>query len=465
MGGLVKTGAGTLTLTNTSNSYSGGTTVEQGILQVAADSNLGAASGPISIGPLGTLSYTASQTTSRTLTMNAGSISIAAGQTLTLNGATVGGGFLRGTGTFAVTGGATVSGVTTFSSATLNQSGPATLTNFTNGGTLNNAGGTTLTWNGGVNQSSGTFNVSGLANVGDWTSYGRTQIHPTGTLNNTQGSLVFGGGSTTYVGIYNPNNGQVTPGGTINIGNGDMRVQGGFVRNNGMITGNGNLIIDYGGLVKGAGEIDLPNAPIRINGGQLLAGNSPGLTRVTNFSLVTTGVTGGDFSNATGIAGPPIGSTGTQLSGFSVFEYGNSTNTGGSARVEGTPASRAIWQFRTVVDGGDYSTAGVPSNFNAAQSYTWSIVRPRSAADVGNPNNITPINTVAQLSIFDTATMTTVALNNANLNAYLRFDDTAWNWGRVPIDQRGTFAFVLLPDALGAPNRVIGAAHSKKLRA
>src|SRR5205807_7618569 len=87
---------------------------------------------------------------------------------------------------------------------------------------------------------------------------------------------------------------------------------------------NGNLIIDYGGLVKGAGDIDLPNAPIRINGGQLLAGNSPGLTRVSNFSLVSTGVTGGDFSNATGRAGPPIGSSGTQRSGWSVFEYGNS---------------------------------------------------------------------------------------------------------------------------------------------
>jgi hypothetical protein len=107
----------------------------------------------------------------------------------------------------------------------------------------------------------------------------------------------------------------------------------------------------------------------------------------------------------------------------------------------------------------------VPANFNAAQSYTWNIVRPRSAADVGNLNNITPINTVAQLSIFDTATMTTVALDNINLNAYLRFDDSAWNWGSVPVDQLGTFAFVLLPDALGAPNRVIGAAHSKKLRA
>ena len=155
-------------------------------------------------------------------------------------------------------------------------------------------------------------------------------------MTNTQsGTLVFGGGSVTTIGIFNPNNGQVTPGGTIDIGNGDMRVQGGFVRNNGTITGNGNLIIDYLGLVKGAGDIDLPNAPIRINGGQLLAGNSPGLTRVSTMSLVSSGVTGGDFSNATGRAGP----IGSQRSGWSVFEYGDRDNTAGVAHLSVSPVS------------------------------------------------------------------------------------------------------------------------------
>src|SRR5205807_8629477 len=104
----------------------------------------------------------------------------------------------------------------------------------------------------------------------------------------------------------------------------------------------------YLGLVKGAGDIDLPNAPIRQNGGQLLAGNSPGLTRVSNMSLVSTGVTGGDFSNATGKAGPPIGSTGSQRSGWSVFEYGDSANTGGSMPIEGDVLSRARWRLRRV---------------------------------------------------------------------------------------------------------------------
>src|SRR5439155_25789902 len=109
-----------------------------------------------------------------------------------------------------------------------------------------------------TNTSSGLMTVTGTANVSDFVSNGRLAVNPGGNLNNSQGTMTLGGGSVTTIGIYNPNNGQVTPGGTINIGNGDMRVQGGFLRNNGTITGSGNLIIDYLGLVKGAGDIDLP---------------------------------------------------------------------------------------------------------------------------------------------------------------------------------------------------------------
>src|SRR5207253_770588 len=237
---------------------------------------------------------------------------------------------------------------------------------------------------------------------------------PGGTFNVGNNGLVLGGGSVTFIGGYNPSNGQVTPGGTLNFGSGNMRVQGGFVRNNGLITGTGDLIIDYGGLVKGAGDIDTPRAPIRINGGQLLAGNSPGLTRVSNMSLVSTGVTGGDMSNATGRAGPPIGSTGSQRSGWSVFEYGDSPNTGGSMEIDGSLSAKAIWRFHTVFDGGTFSDSGVSANFDVHKSYEWPVIRPRSAADAAHPDQITPINLVAGIAIHDTDTNAFMPLSDAN---------------------------------------------------
>jgi hypothetical protein len=463
---LIKTGFGTLILSNAFNQTTG-ITVDSGIVETDSDGRLGPAD--VTVNPLGTLRYTGSTTTNtlRNYILNGGTLEVANGATLTLNQATIVGGFpaSNGTGKFSVGQfGALVNGSTMFGGTTFEVAGPTTFANVTTGAAVTVNSGQTLTLNRGRQTAAGVMTVNGAVNAPfGYESIGRIAVPggtPGGSFNVGTGGLVLGGGSVTTIGNYNPANGQVIPGGTLNIGPGDMRVQGGFVRNNGVITGMGNLIIDFGAVVRGAGEIDLPNAPIRINGGQLLAGNSPGLTRVTNFSLVSTGVTGGDFSNATGIAGPPIGSTGTQLSGFSVFEYGNAANTGGSAQVQGTPASKAIWQFRTVIDGGDYSTSGVPANFDAAQSYVWGIVRPRSNADVGNPTNITPINTVAQITIFDTATMTNVALNNANLNAYLRFDDSLWNWGTVPVNERGSFAFVLMPDGLGALDRVIGLAYT-----
>src|SRR5207253_2386310 len=191
-----------------------------------------------------------------------------------------------------------------------------------------------------------------------------------------------------------------------------------------------------------------------------LAGNSPRLTRISNMSLVNTGVTGGDFSNATGRSGPPIGSTGSQRRGLSVLLYGDRVNTGGLYLSEGLISAKAIWRFHTGLPGRTFSDAGVSANFDVHRSYEWPIVRPRSAADADHPANIAPINTVAGISVFDTETNITIPLTDANLNAYLRFDDSQWDWGSIPVTERGTFRFELLPDKLGAPDRVIALSYS-----
>jgi autotransporter-associated beta strand protein len=66
---LKKLGAGTLTLSNTANSYAGGTFLDNGVLAVASDSVLGAASGGVTFAG-GTLEATASFTSARGMTFN-----------------------------------------------------------------------------------------------------------------------------------------------------------------------------------------------------------------------------------------------------------------------------------------------------------------------------------------------------------------------------------------------------------
>jgi len=67
---LVKEDLGTLVLSE-ANTYSGGTAIDGGTVQVVADSNLGAATGPLSFNG-GTLATTASFTSGRATTLNSG---------------------------------------------------------------------------------------------------------------------------------------------------------------------------------------------------------------------------------------------------------------------------------------------------------------------------------------------------------------------------------------------------------
>ncbi|HEX4590056.1 MAG TPA: autotransporter-associated beta strand repeat-containing protein, partial [Gemmataceae bacterium] len=115
-GGLTKAGPGTLALANLSNSFSS-LNVAAGAVEVPFDAVLG--TGPVTVGALGTLFYSATSTTSRNFNLQFGALGVSAGQTLTLNGGSVGGGFVVGPGTLALTGGSTLGGTTTASSLTM----------------------------------------------------------------------------------------------------------------------------------------------------------------------------------------------------------------------------------------------------------------------------------------------------------------------------------------------------------
>lgn len=118
--GLEKTGDGTLILSGP-NSYSGGTIISGGTLQIAADGNLGAPSGGLTFDN-GALRTTANIVSARTVTLrDTGAIETAAGTTLTLTGTLSGaGGLIKwGDGTLALTGSNSWSGGTLITAGTI----------------------------------------------------------------------------------------------------------------------------------------------------------------------------------------------------------------------------------------------------------------------------------------------------------------------------------------------------------
>ena len=276
-GPLNKTGPGVLILNNLANTYAGGITVSGGRLDVSDDAQLGIASPTVN--PAGTLRYTATLDTARTFNLNGGTLEAPIGVTLTLNGATVNGGFLRGAGTFVLTGGTALNGVTTLNSTTLNQTGPVAVTNFTNGGTFTITGGQTLTWNGGANTTTGRLTVNGTANVTDFASSGQLTIHGGGTLNNSGTPLVLGGGSRTTI---NPSGTLATAPFT------SIELNGGLLVNNGTISGITD--VNYGSLAKGTGVYGVVNVG---QGGVYAPGNSPGIVTAAAVHFDNTPVTSG----------------------------------------------------------------------------------------------------------------------------------------------------------------------------
>ncbi len=339
-GAVNKVGTGTLSLTYVNNTF-GGLTVSNGRLSVGPAS-LGI--GPVTVNPLGTLTYSGSTNTGQTFNLTTGTLEAVAGANLIWNGAAVGGGFLRGPGAFTLTGGTTLAGTTVLNTARVVQTGPASATNLTNNGTLSTSTTSPFTWTGGTNGSGGAFNVLGPVTVGEWTNYGVVTINSGGALAGAagHGNIVLGGGSRTTVNA----GGTITPAaGTV------LELDGGLLVNNGTI--NGTTAVNFGSVAKGAGVYGLVNVA---DGGRFSPGNSPGTVASGSATWGAGGIYQWEVNDAASTAGT---------------NWDLWTMSGALALTAGTtPNSRFTVEVTSLAAD---NSPGLALNFDPTQSYQWPI--------------------------------------------------------------------------------------------
>ncbi|MFA9438638.1 beta strand repeat-containing protein [Uliginosibacterium sp. sgz301328] len=308
---LHKTDAGTLVLSG-ANTYTGGTSVEGGVLRISSDANLGAAAGGLTLDS-GTLNTTASITTGRATQLNSGGgiFDTAAGTTLTLANAVTGAGALThmGTGNLTLLDDAVYEGGTTNAAGTLQ---------LGNGGTAGSVVGDIANDAALLVNRSDTLALSGI-------------ISGAGTLEQA-------GAGTTILTADNTYAGSTTiSAGTLQLGNGGFSgsVAGSIVDNAALVINHSNDIT-VGNLISGTGSLQHMGT-----GSTFLTGDNSymGTTTVTAGRLFIRG----DQSAATGDTN--VSGAGTRLSGDGIIGGNVNLSNGasfGPGSTTNTPAQLTI---------------------------------------------------------------------------------------------------------------------------
>jgi len=356
--GLTKSGTGTLVLGGT-NTYTGGTTLSAGTIQIASDAALGNSSVTFNagLGNTATLQAAGNLTlaSSRALTISTGTASFETqGFHITANSSIGGGGTLEknGSGTLTLAGTNTYSGGTTISSGNLTitggsaiaDGGRVSLANVagvglnvnssetigslqgggTIGGTVAIASGQTLTVNDtGVNTFAGV--VAGA---------GRLSKTGSGTLT-LSGANTYSGGTTLAAGQLNINNANSIGSGTLTITGGTIDNTSGAVISlaaNNAQNWNGNFTFaGTNDLNLGAGAVAMnASRTITVSAGNLTSGGAIsgagiGLTKAGAGTLILSG--NNTYTGTTTISAGTLKLTGAGVLGAGNYSA-NITNTG-----------------------------------------------------------------------------------------------------------------------------------------
>jgi fibronectin-binding autotransporter adhesin len=288
---LEKTDPGTLVLSGT-NTYTGGTAINGGTIQIASDANLGEAAGGLSFNG-GTLNTTADVTSGRDVTLDgAGTFQTDAGTTTTLTGAIAGAGAFTkgGAGSLVLTGDATHTGGTTIAAGTLQ---------IGNGGT------------------SGTL-AGDVTNNGTLAFDRSDDLTFAGVISGAGAVQQLGTGRTILTGDSSYTGGTTIAAGTLQLGNGGTSGSlTGDVTNNGTLAFNRSDARAFAGVISGSGGVDqIGTGTTTLTGANSYAGP----TTVQAGTLLVNG----DQSGATGLttvaSGATLGGTGTIGGGVTVAD-------------------------------------------------------------------------------------------------------------------------------------------------